>query len=332
MIMNLLDYNINDLDIEYDFEDIESCECIGTFQDEYVYDIEIDDDTHTFVANDILVHNSVYATFEEVIASCNYPGTGTEFIIQLYELRLEEYINKCFDGYAKKYHTDNIQALELEKISESAIILAKKKYVLDLVWKDPGVFYDAQTKLNSKGVEIVQSSTPSFARKNLNELLKILFKEKKNLDVKKFVDRLKDLKEQFKLSGVEEISKSTSIGDYEKGISQDKEKLVIESRCPIHVRASGHYNYILNNNTKMKRKYQLIRSGDKVRWYFCKTDRPDDNGVFAYQPGNFPHEIAPEIDYDTQFTKVIIEPINRFIVAMGFGSIPPNLITSTRLF
>ena len=46
--------------MEYILDDLEVCECIGIFEDEYVYDIEMDDPTHTFIANDILVHNSLY--------------------------------------------------------------------------------------------------------------------------------------------------------------------------------------------------------------------------------------------------------------------------------
>jgi len=288
----------------------------------------------TKVHNEVVVYgdtDSTYVSFEEVIASCNWDNTqGQEFIIALYNLRLEDYINTCFEKYSDKYDTKNIQSLELEKISESAIILAKKKYVLDLVWKDPGVSFEPQTKINSKGVEIVQSSTPSFARENLNNLLKTLFREKKNLNVKEFVSQLKTIKEQFKLSNVEDISKSTSISDYGKYISQDQEKLMIGPKCPIHVRAAGFYNYTLNNS-KWKRKYNLIKSGDKVRWYFV-DGKHGQQDVFAYQPGNYPYEFAPPINYDIQFSKTIIEPINRFMIAMGFGPIPSNLITSARLF
>ena len=32
----------------YEFEEIEFCECVGNYNDEYVYDIEMEDDTHTF--------------------------------------------------------------------------------------------------------------------------------------------------------------------------------------------------------------------------------------------------------------------------------------------
>lgn len=286
------------------------------------------------VINDVVVYgdtDSTYLSFEEVIASCNFEGDCKKLINDMYKHRLEGYINTCFTKYGDKYGTKNIQALELEKISASAIILAKKKYVLDLVWKDPGVSYEPQSKINSKGVEIVQSSTPSFARTQLNELLKTLFREKKNLNVKEFVNQLKTIKENFKLCDIEDISKSTSISDYMKYITQDQEKLVIGPKCPIHVRAAGCYNFALNGS-KHKRKYNLITAGNKVRWYFAKKETTNDQGVFAYQPGNYPYEFAPEIDYDLQFSKTIIEPINRFMIAMGFGPIPSNLVTSARLF
>ncbi|MCM1218920.1 MAG: hypothetical protein NC548_30940 [Lachnospiraceae bacterium] len=51
---------------------IETCEEVGVFDDEYVYDIEMNDDTHTFVANNILVHNSIYASFEQIIKSTDW--------------------------------------------------------------------------------------------------------------------------------------------------------------------------------------------------------------------------------------------------------------------
>ena len=49
--------------MKYIFEEIESIEQLDNFDNEYVYDIEVDDNSHTFIANDILVHNSVYTTY-----------------------------------------------------------------------------------------------------------------------------------------------------------------------------------------------------------------------------------------------------------------------------
>ena len=54
--------------------------------------------------------------------------------------------------------------------------------------------------------------------------------------------------------------------------------------------------------------------------------------VFGFTPGNYPYEFAPEIDYDRQFEKIIVEPFNRFIETLGFSAIPGNLIYARSLF
>ena len=59
--------------MEFIFEDIESCICIGEYDDEYVYDIEMNDETHTFICNDVLVHNSAYISFNSIVESCQIP-------------------------------------------------------------------------------------------------------------------------------------------------------------------------------------------------------------------------------------------------------------------
>ena len=42
--------------------------------------------------------------------------------------------------------------------------------------------------------------------------------------------------------------------------------------------------------------------------------------------------MAPEVDYDLQFAKVVIEPFNRFMTSAGFSEVPGNLIYSKQLF
>jgi hypothetical protein len=76
----------------------------------------------------------------------------------------------------------------------------------------------------------------------------------------------------------------------------------------------------------------LLKSGEKVRFYFVKTKNIQENNVFAYAQGTFPYEFAPAIDYDQQFTKTILDPINRFIEVMGHNPISPNLFMINTLF
>lgn len=277
--------------------------------------------------------DSCYVTFQDVVKSCDWTEDPRDLIFKIYDLRLKEYLDKNFVAFANSAGTENIQNLEMETISYSAIFLKKKKYVMDKAWKSgegKGIFYQPQQKIDAKGVEIVQSSTPLFARVKMKELLKLIFEERGKLNMRKFADLLKREKEAFMLDNVENVSMTASVNDYEKGIGDDRKRLVLNDHCPMHVRSAGFHNYLLNNS-KWKNKYQLIKSGDKVRYYYAKNDEGGEN-VFGYLPGNFPVEIAPPVNYDLQFAKCIIDPINRFIAATGLSPLSPELIVKTQLF
>ena len=313
--------------MKFYFDEVELCEEIGNFEDEYVYDVEVDDNTHTFIANDILVHNSCYVTFDPVIKSCDYTGNPVEFILKVKELRLNSYIKKRFEEYAEKYNTKNLQDLELEKISYSSIMVAKKKYILDLAWKEPGVFIEPQEKIKFVGVEIVQGSTPKFARKALKEMIKMVCAQRKKLHYSDVVKRLKEYKKEYVLQNPEDIAKTQAIGDYEKYCLEDKKEIRLAPKCPQNVRAAAIYNHKILNS-KWKTKYHIIRTGDKLKYYYTK----DESEVFGFLPGNYPYELAPGVDYDLQFEKTIVEPFNRILEAVGFNPVPGNLMYAKSLF
>jgi len=99
-----------EIEFQGKFEKIRSCECIGEFEDEYVYDLEIDEegyDNQTFFANNILVHNSNYINLGAVMDSCEFDCEPFEFVKRLNEYRLKDYIKKCYELYAQKWNTDN---------------------------------------------------------------------------------------------------------------------------------------------------------------------------------------------------------------------------------
>jgi uncharacterized protein YaaR (DUF327 family) len=288
--------------------------------------------THVLPVNSksLIIYNdtdSTYVTMDPVLKSCNYEGNPVEFILQIKKLRLNDYLNQKFVEYAAKFNTNNIQNLLLEKISYSALMMAKKKYVLDLAWKDPGVEFKPQQKITPTGVELVQSSTPKFSRKVLKELLKYIFEKGKELNYSEAVKKLKNYKKEFVLQDPDDISKGMGVGEYEKYCLEDKKKITLESKCPINVRSAAVYNHKLQNS-KWKSKYNLIKSGDKIKYYYSTADEE----VFGFLPGNFPQEFAPEIDYDKQFESTIVDPFNRFIETLGFSPIPGNLIYAHSLF
>jgi len=275
--------------------------------------------------------DSNYVTFQEVVDSCEgWEGSHKDLILAINENRLVGYLKKCFDIYSEKWGTDNYQDFEMETLSINGIFLGKKKYVTNIVYSD-GVHSEPLTSIKTTGVEMVKGGTPSFVREKLIYLTKFIFERGRSFELREFVKELKSIKTDFKAQEPENIAVAVNINNYEKFVLNDTTALEVAKGCPIHVRASAYHNYLLNS-TIYKDKYPLIRGGEKVRFYFVKIKNPGDNNVFAYSQGTFPYEFAPPIDFDQQFTKTILDPINRFIEVMGHTPISPNLFMINTLF
>jgi DNA polymerase elongation subunit (family B) len=274
--------------------------------------------------------DSNYVSFQEVVSSCDWKGDPKELILKINEYRLNEYLRKCFDIYSKKWNTENYQDFELETLAINGIFLGKKKYVTNLVY-DSGISIEPLSQLKTTGVEMIKGGTPPFVREKLIYLTKLIFSKGRGFDIREFVRELKSIKKEFKVQEPKSISASINVNNYEKFILNDSTNFEVGKGCPIHVRASGYYNFLLNNSS-YKTKYSLIRSGDKINYYFVKIKSQSENNVFGYPQGTFPYEFAKPIDYDEQFTKTILDPINRFIEVMGYNPISPNLFTINALF
>ena len=57
-----------------EFVEIDEIIEFGSFEDEWVYDLEMEDESHTFIANDILVHNtdSIFVSFKPAMDHCDW--------------------------------------------------------------------------------------------------------------------------------------------------------------------------------------------------------------------------------------------------------------------
>lgn len=324
--------------IDYIFEDIESCICVGEYNDEYVYDIEMDDDTHTFICNDVLVHNSAYITVNPLLESCQIPEyMGSRFIHAIYKFSLKKYIEKCLDEYAIAYNCDkNVEEFELEKVARTVIYLAKKHYVMDIAWADgsgDGKFIEPLKKIICVGIEVVQGSTSPWCRKTQKEFIAWLldfYNNDKKPEYSEIVNKIKEYRKMFELQDPDSIFKAVNLNNYEKYVLDDKTciKFSDAPQIPQHASASAKYNYTLYNKAKKYlSKYNIIKKGDRVKVYYV-----NENESFAYLPYAFPIEFAEPIDFDTNFEKLMLQPLNRLIEAAGFQPVPKGLTYSAPLW
>jgi hypothetical protein len=267
--------------------------------------------------------DSGYLIFEECIENIGWKGSVKDFVMRLNSFRLAAFIKKVLDDYANTYQTENYLDFELETIAENAIWVAKKKYVQNIIWKD-GKDYENLSYIKTTGLEIIQSSTPVFCRQKLVEVVKFIFSKKKlTIDHNsELISLIKEIKREFKLSNIEKISMSRGISDYPKFVINDVDDFVLNKGCPIHVRAGAYHNFLLNQDKRMKGKYELINSGTKVKWYHSLDQGCD---VFAYRSGAYPAEFAPKMNIEGQFRSTIIDPLNRIIVPAGMPPLNPSL-------
>lgn len=255
-----------------------------------------------------------------------------DFIQGLDYYRYAGYFKKCLEDYAASYGVTNKEDFELERISESVIYLAKKKYIQHIVHED-GLDYDRLTYIYPKGVELVRSSTPLFARDKIVNIIKYLFTNPDTFTIRELLKLVKNLKKEFDLcvpDKIDDICMQSSCSNYHEKVLNDKDKLEFVNGAHFAVKASAYYNHLLYKNKDLQAKYELIKSGSKIKYYYVKNSTLGK--VFAYMRGSYPIEMAPEIDLDEQFAKCILSPINSIIEPLGLPEITKRLSVVLDIF
>lgn len=324
--------------IEYKFEDIESIEQIDDYGDEYVYDIEVNDNTHTFIANDILVHNSVYTTYGSLFdcmtleyqKKYDTPRKKTDWILKFNKDFLDKQNNKWCEDIYNPRHGKSCHVFELETVSQSCIYQKKKKYIKALLYSK-GKFYDTP-KISGAGIELVKSTSPEFCRKIIKDLTTMLLFDYndniKNEFMTEFNIKLQKYRKEFYKAPIEDISQSVNIGNYTKFVINDQDNLILAKGCPVSVQAIARYNYLAHKHGQDNKR---TLSG-KIKYYNISLDSQGKKiGYFGFPSGELP-EWAPEMCKIVQWEKNVIDPINRFLEVMNIDLVGPDAARQLSLF
>ena len=253
-----------------------------------------------------------------------------DFIQGADHFRYGGYFKKCLEDYAGSFGVENKEDFELERISESMINIAKKKYICHITFED-GIPYERLNYIYPKGVELVRSSTPAFARDKIVSIVKYLFSHADTFNIKDLLKLVKGLRKEFELADIDDICMQSSVSKYETKVLHDKTlPLQFVSGAHFAVKSAAHYNYLLMKSKDHQQKYEFIKSGTKIKYYCCKDKSVTD--MFAYIRGSYPMEFAPPIDYDEQFAKSILSPVNSIIEPLGMPEITKRLSVVMDIF
>lgn len=210
---------------------------------------------------------------------------GREFCLTINRVFMSNYLKKIHEEYAKKNGTPNILDFELEAYNEAGIWLAKKKYIKNMTWAEPNVYYDSCTKIKATGVEIAQTSSSQWVKNQLIDLVKWIFQQEEFV-LDSFVKKLSIVKKQFMLQSPETISVNKGMNKYSEYVLNDTDSIDMAPKAMITVQGAALYNYILNNNVKFKKRYSTLFDADKLCVLYVKpTERykywKKENQVFV---------------------------------------------------
>ena len=278
--------------------------------DEYFNKANKTEDVQYVIAGDT---DSNYLTLEAVVESVckdksvdqkisfmdSFCAKIVEPLIDRSYIKLADYMN----SYEQK------MKMKREVLADVGVFVAKKRYFLR-VYNSEGVQY-AEPKLKVTGLELVKSSTPQVCRKKLKDSLNIILDGDQD-QINKYVN---DFKIEFESLETTSIGRPSGINGLKK--FSDKTNVCIKG-TPMHVRGALWYNHLIDKY-KLSKTYEKILDSDKVKVVFLRTPNPINQNVISIKD-KIPEEFGLQkyIDYDTQFEKVFVDPLQIMLEPIGW--------------
>ena len=258
--------------------------------------------------------DSIYVTFDELVSHVFKddvsPTKIINFLDKVIKEKIEPFIDESYGKLAKYLHAyEQKMVMKREVIADKGIWTAKKRYILN-VWDSEGVRYK-EPHLKIMGIEAVKSSTPASCRKKIKEALKLIMSGNEK-ELNQFIQ---EFRKEFLQLPPEDIAYPRSVNGVNKFMDSNA---LYKKGTPIHVKGAILYNYLLKKN-KLINKYPIIQDGDKIKFFPLRQPNIYQSNVMSFitkMPKEF--NINDIIDYDTQFDKAFIEPLNLIIERIGW--------------
>ena len=284
-------------------------ECLGT-QEHWVYDIEVEDN-HNFFGNNILVHNSIYYHFEPFVEKFEIenPECTLEdkinFCDNFEKQTIQPLIKKCIDDFSSELHAFNKEAIgaEREIIADETVFVAKKKY-FSRVRDSEGVRYPLDNPYTKvMGLELIKSGTPPFSKKYIKNAIPMILDSTED-ELKDWVNTIKTEYNKIELNQIASTNGVSNL-DYVLGAKG----------VPIGARSAlVHNNYIEVH--KLEDKFSKISAGDKTKRLYLIEPNPLGSNVVAFLDDKFIEMFKEYIDYDTNFAKGFMSPLEIMTTAL----------------
>lgn len=262
--------------------------------------------------------DSVYINFDSMVSKF-YTGDPNDkmAICNLIDRMCEKFTQKiessCERLSISMNCPKNAMSMKREVIADRGIWTAKKRYILSVLDSEKVRYNEPEIKI--MGMEAIKSSTPRICRDAIKKCIKIMMTGTET-ELQNFIQ---DFKKEFMSLPFEDIAAP-------RGVSELSKFTINSKALPIHVRACLVYNEQLDVHN-LSKKYQKIQDGDKIKFAFLKLPNPSKSKVIASireLPSKF--GLDKFIDYELQFKKVFLDPIESITNVIGWNPIYKNTL------
>ena len=254
--------------------------------------------------------DSIYLDLEPLVEkSFKTPPTyekAISFLDKVCQTKFEPFIDNSYKQLAEYVNAfAQKMTMKREVIADKGIWTSKKRYILN-VYDSEGLRY-LEPQIKVMGIEAVKSSTPEICRSKIRDALKLIMTK----DEKSVIDFIETFKQEFFQLSAEEIAFPRTCNHLDRYVHQEKS-------IPIHVKGALVFNRLLKEK-KLKKRYQVIRQSDKIKFVYLKTPNTAQSHVIALL-STLPREFKLDkyLDYETQFAKAFVDPLNLILQVIGW--------------
>jgi hypothetical protein len=233
----------------------------------------------------------------------------TEWADQFEQKVIQPVIAQCIDDFSKDLNAfnKNVIGAEREIIADSAVFVSKKKYFAR-VRDSEGVRYPEDNPYMKKmGLEVIRSSTPEWAKKYLTEAMPHILDKDEN-DLREWVNNIKTGFTGADLISISQVGAASNL-NYTIGVDKG---------IPIGARAALVHNRYIKEK-EIDNKFSPIQPGDKCKRLFLQEPNPFHSNIVAFTDENFTSELSGYVDYDTNFEKSFLRPLQLMVESLGYN-------------
>lgn len=236
-----------------------------------------------------------------------------DLVAKFEESVVDPVIQESIAEFAEKMNSLDKSAIgaKREIIADSGMWCAKKKYIAR-VRDAEGVRYpENEPHMKVMGLDLARSAIPQWCKSKMYESLDIILDKSEN-ELKNWINSCKS---EFLKQDLKNIAMNGSVSRVDYSLN--------DKGIPFMCKAGIYYNMYLERNN-LQDKYLPIEPDSSVKLMRLTMPNKFGTDLIAYNSDNFEQEFKDCIDYDTQFKKGFMDPLNNMVKNLGYDIYSDN--------